>query len=98
LEPHASFALKEQFAKLIPGSLVPPTSAPNILTPELLFATQDGRLGVIGELGGEAGKMLDEVQRNLGRAIRGPGGIGWGEWRGGGAGGKVTAGWVDGDL
>lgn len=100
LEAHAPFALKESVVRFIQGSLAPQSSAPDVLKPDLLFATQDGRLGVIGELGKEAGRMMDEVQRNLARAIKGPGGIGWGTWRKGGVSGegRDTAGWVDGDL
>ncbi|KAK4684331.1 hypothetical protein P7C73_g5851, partial [Tremellales sp. Uapishka_1] len=82
------------------GSFVPASSASEVITPELLFATMDGRLGVIGELTTGATKTLDDLQRNLDKYLKGPGGIGWKSYRCGGTEviKKETAGFIDGDF
>ena len=60
-----------------PGSFAPPSSAPEVINPELLFATADGRLGIIGELTPGAAKTMDDLQRNMDKYHKGPGGITW---------------------
>lgn len=82
------------------GSLVPTTTAPEIIIPDVLFATREGRLGVIGELGIMSSRTLDDLQRNMSKMWRGPGEVGWSNWRRAGSNlvGKDTAGFVDGDL
>jgi DNA damage-binding protein 1 len=47
------------------------------LRPDILFATPDGRLGIIGELTPEATVTLDGLQRNMDKYHKGPGGVNW---------------------
>lgn len=70
------------------------------MNPELLFATTDGRLGILGELTKGATKTLSDLQRNMDKYHQGPGGVEWKSWRRGGTEliKKETAGFVDGDL
>jgi len=51
--------------------------APDVLRPDLLFATANGRLGIVGELGASATRTLDDLQRNMGAHALGPGGLSW---------------------
>ncbi|KAK8849708.1 hypothetical protein IAR55_005043 [Kwoniella newhampshirensis] len=100
IESAATFGLHEEVRRFQLGSLAPPSSAPDVLAPDLLFATREGRLGIIGELTPSAAKTLDDLQRNLDRAWKGPGGIGWKGWRRGGTElvKRDMAGFVDGDF
>jgi DNA damage-binding protein 1 len=68
---------RHELKSFAPGSLAPPSSAPEVINPDLLFATTDGRLGVIGELTPAAARTMDELQRNMDRYWKGPGGISW---------------------
>lgn len=77
IETAASFGLHEDVVRLRQGSLAPPTSALEVINPDLLFATTDGRLGIIGELTTGAAKTLDDLQRNMNKYYKGPGGIAW---------------------
>ncbi|WRT69742.1 uncharacterized protein IL334_006733 [Kwoniella shivajii] len=100
IESAAVFGLHEEITRFVPGSLAPPTSASEVIIPDQLFATSIGRIGIIGELTSSAAKTLDDLQRNLDKSWKGPGGIGWKGWRKGGNElvGRETAGWVDGDF
>ncbi|WWC95424.1 hypothetical protein V866_002287 [Kwoniella sp. B9012] len=100
IETAASFGLHEEIARFVPGSLAPPTSSSDILIPNQLFATSTGRLGMIGELTPSATKTLDDLQRNLDKYWKGPGGVQWKDWRKGGSSlvKRDTAGWIDGDF
>lgn len=71
------FGLHEDIARLRPGSLVPLSAAPDVLRPDLLFATANGRLGIIGELGRSATRTLDDLQRNMNKYNKGPGNLDW---------------------
>jgi len=77
IEPAASFGLHEPIAQFRKGSLIPQSSAPDVLKPELLFGTVDGRLGIIGELTAGATKTLVDLQRNMDKYHKGPGGTDW---------------------
>ncbi|WVQ75561.1 hypothetical protein IAR50_005188 [Cryptococcus sp. DSM 104548] len=100
LEKAATFGLHEEVSKFQNGSLVPPSSAPEVITPDVLFSTRDGRLGVIGQLTESAARTLDDLQRNMEREWKGPGEVGWRNWRRAGTEvvGKETVGFVDGDF
>ncbi|ORX37687.1 CPSF A subunit region-domain-containing protein [Kockovaella imperatae] len=100
LESAASFGLHEDVVRFRQGSLVPPSSAPETMTPDLLFATADGRIGIIGELTTAASQTMNDLQRNMARYHKGPGGMDWKTWRRGGTElvTKDTAGFVDGDF
>ncbi|WWD20338.1 hypothetical protein CI109_104814 [Kwoniella shandongensis] len=100
IESAATFGLHEEITRFQPGSLAPPSSAPDVLVPDLLFATREGRLGIVGELKPSAAKTLDDLQRNLDRAWKGPGDIGWRGWRRGGTElvKRDMAGFIDGDF
>ncbi|KAE8541647.1 hypothetical protein D1P53_001817 [Cryptococcus gattii VGV] len=100
LERAATFGLHEEVTRFQNGSLVPTTTAPEIIIPDVLFATREGRLGVIGELGTMSSRTLDDLQRNMGKIWKGPGEVGWSNWRRAGSNlvGKDTAGFVDGDF
>lgn len=76
------------------------SSAPDIIKAKLLFATANGRLGVVGKLGDSAAVTLQELQRNMNNSTKGPGNMDWKVWRRGGTAvvPKDTAGFVDGDL
>ena len=77
IESAASFGLHEEISRFRQGSLVPPASAKDVMTPELLFATLDGRIGIVGELTEPARQTLDDLQRNMAKYYKGPGGIEW---------------------
>lgn len=89
IDPAASFGLHEDISRFVKGeqapgiradwlgSLVPASSAPDVLRPDILFATPDGRLGIIGELTPEATVTLDGLQRNMDKYHKGPGGVTW---------------------
>ncbi|ORY34709.1 CPSF A subunit region-domain-containing protein [Naematelia encephala] len=100
IETAAHFGLHEDVARFRPGSLVPPSSAGEVIIPELIFATTDGRLGVIGELSPTAASTLDDLQRNMDKFYKGPGGISWKARRRGGTEltKRDTAGFIDGDF
>lgn len=100
IETAASFGLHEDVVRFRKGSLAPPASAPDMITPDLLFATADGRLGVIAELAPAVTRTLDDLQRNMDKYYKGPGGIAWKMYRRGGTDlvKKDTAGWIDGDF
>nr|WVH01967.1 DNA damage-binding protein 1 [Naematelia aurantialba] len=100
IETAAHFGLHEDIVRFRPGSLVPPSSAAEAIKPELLFATTDGRLGVIGELSLVAANTLFDVQRNMDKYYKGPGGISWKMRRRGGTEltKRDTAGFIDGDF
>jgi DNA damage-binding protein 1 len=55
---------------------------------------------MIGELSDPAAKILDDLQRNLDKYYKGPGGISWRQFRRGGTPlvQRETAGFIDGDL
>lgn len=97
--PHATFGLHESVARIRNGSLVP-QSAPDTLQGDLMFATANGRFGVIGTLGKSATRTLQDLQRNLSKAVKGPGNLEWKVFRRGGTSvvPKDTAGFIDGDL
>jgi DNA damage-binding protein 1 len=99
IETAASFGLHEDVVRFRPGSLAPPLSAQDVLAPDLLFATTEGRLGMIGELTSAAARTMDDLQRNMARLIKGPG-IEWQDWRKGGSEliKRETAGFIDADL
>ena len=99
-EQAALFGLHEDVARFAPGSLAPASSAPELISPDVLFATVDGRIGIIGELTPPAAKTLDGLQRNMDKLHKGPGGIGWKIWRRGGRdlAKTDTAGFIDGDF
>lgn len=78
IEQAATFGLHEEIARLRPGALA--NTAPDMLRPDLVFATSNGRLGIIGELGAGATRTLDDLQRNLNRIQKGPGDLTWKEW------------------
>jgi len=80
IETAASFGLHEPISQFRQGSLVPQSSAPDVMRPELLFGTVDGRLGVIGELTGGATATLNDLQRNMDKYHLGPGGVDWRTW------------------
>ena len=86
--------------KFAPGAFAPPASAPDIITPDLIYATTDGRLGMIGELSLPSAKILDDLQRNMDKYNKGPGGVSWRQFRRGGKPlvPRDTAGFIDGDL
>lgn len=100
IETAASFGLHEDVVRFRKGSLAPPASAPDVIAPDLLFATTDGRLGIIGELTPAATRTLDDLQRNMDKYYKGPGGVSWKIFRRGGTElvKKETAGWIDGDF
>ncbi|ODN74495.1 hypothetical protein L202_06876 [Cryptococcus amylolentus CBS 6039] len=100
LEKAATFGLHEEVSKFQSGSLVPSSSAPEVMTPDVLYTTRDGRLGVIGQLTDSAARTLDDLQRNMEREWKGPGEVGWRNWRRAGTEvvGKETVGFVDGDF
>ncbi|OCF61827.1 hypothetical protein L486_01489 [Kwoniella mangroviensis CBS 10435] len=100
IETAASFGIHEEIARFVPGSLAPPTSSSDVLIPSQLFSTSTGRLGIIGELTPSATKTLDDLQRNLDKYRKGPGGVQWKDWRRGGSSlvKRDTAGWIDGDF
>ncbi|OWZ42004.1 DNA damage-binding protein 1 [Cryptococcus neoformans C23] len=100
LERAATFGLHEEVTRFQSGSLVPTTTAPEIIIPDVLFATREGRLGIIGELGTRSSRTLDDLQRNMSKIWKGPGEVGWSNWRRAGSNlvGKDTAGFVDGDF
>lgn len=100
IEPAATFGLHEDVVRFQRGSFAPPTSAPEVIDPELVFATHDGRLGMIGELSDPAAKILDDLQRNMDKYHKGSGGIAWRQYRRGGTPlvQRDTAGFIDGDL
>lgn len=75
LVPAASFGLREDVARLRSGALV--ASNPDELRPDLLFATSNGRLGMIGELGKSATRTLGDLQRNMNKYKKGPGNLDW---------------------
>jgi DNA damage-binding protein 1 len=77
LAPVQSVNQRDELILFPSGSLAPPSSAPEVINPDLLFATTDGRLGVIGELTPAAARTMDELQRNMDRYWKGPGGISW---------------------
>jgi len=47
------------------------------MKPELLYGTVDGRIGIIGELTSAATKTLVDLQRNMDKYYKGPGGTDW---------------------
>ena len=98
--PAATFGLHEDVVRFQQGSFAPPTSAPETIKPDLVFATVDGRLGMIGELTNPAAKLLDDLQRNLAKTMKGPGSISWRQYRRAGTPlvQRATAGFIDGDL
>jgi DNA damage-binding protein 1 len=100
IESGATFGLHEDITTFRQGSLVPPSSAPDIMRPELLFATTEGRLGIMGELTDGATRILGDLQRNMDKYHIGPGGVEWRTWRKAGTelNKRDTAGFVDGDL
>jgi DNA damage-binding protein 1 len=100
IEPAATFGLHEQIVRFTPGAFAPPASAPDIITPDLIYATIDGRLGMIGELSLPSAKILDDLQRNMDKFNKGPGGVSWRQFRRGGKPlvPRDTAGFIDGDL
>jgi DNA damage-binding protein 1 len=61
----------------VTGSFAPKSSAPEVIHPDLIYATTDGRLGMIGELTPGATKTMDDLQRNMDKYYKGPGGISW---------------------
>lgn len=75
LTPAASFGLHEDVARFRPGALA--ATHPDELRPDLLFATANGRLGVVGELGASATRTLSDLQRNMAKYKRGPGNVDW---------------------
>lgn len=99
-EQAAVFGLHEDVAQFAQGSLAPASSAPELIAPDVLFATLDGRIGIIGELTPFAAKTLDGLQRNMDKLHKGPGRIGWRIWRQGGKqlANLDTAGFIDGDF
>ncbi|KAL7425176.1 hypothetical protein Q5752_000864 [Cryptotrichosporon argae] len=100
IESGAAFGLHEEVARFRRGSLAPPAAAADTLRPELLYATADGRLGVVGELTPVAARTLADLQRNMARYRTGPGGVEWATWRraGNAVARRETAGFVDGDF
>lgn len=100
IEAGATFGLHEEITAFRQGSFAPPTSAADIIAPDLLYATIDGRLGMIGELSPPAAKILDDLQRNMDKYQKGPGGVSWRTFRRGGKPlvPRETAGFIDGDL
>lgn len=70
------------------------------MLPDLIFATSEGRLGILGELAPSAARLLDDLQRNMDKYVKGPGGISWKEYRRGGTqlDQRNSAGFIDGDL
>jgi DNA damage-binding protein 1 len=62
-------------ARFRPGAFA--STAPEVLRPDLVFATAAGRLGIIGELGASATRTLDDLQRNMNKTQIGPGGVTW---------------------
>lgn len=75
LTPAASFGLHEDMTQLRSGALV--ATHPDELRPDLLFATTNGRLGIIGELGLSATRTLQDLQRNMNKYRKGPGNLDW---------------------
>lgn len=100
IEAGATFGLREDVTRLRRGSLVPMSPAPDIVQSHLLFATANGRLGVVGKLGKSATRTLQDLQRNMNKTLKGPGNLEWKMFRRGGTSvvPKETAGFVDGDL
>lgn len=98
--PAATFGLHENIIHFDHGSFAPPTSAAETIVPNVLFATTDGRLGMIGELTDPAAKILTDLQRNLGKTYSAPGAELWQRYRQGGTPlvRQSTAGFIDGDL
>ncbi|GMK54981.1 hypothetical protein CspeluHIS016_0200370 [Cutaneotrichosporon spelunceum] len=98
LTPAASFGLHEDVARFRTGALA--ATHPDELQADLLFATADGRLGMVGELGTSATRTLSDLQRNMAKYKRGPGNVEWRESRRGGSAlvPKETAGFIDGDF
>lgn len=75
LVPAASFGMHEDVARFRSGALV--ATYPDELRPDLLFATSNGRLGIIGELGKSATRTLSDLQRNMNKYMKGPGNLDW---------------------
>ncbi|WVQ78968.1 hypothetical protein IAT38_001060 [Cryptococcus sp. DSM 104549] len=100
LERAATFGLHEEITRFQSGSLVPPSSARDVISPDLLFASREGRLGVIGQLTPFAARTLGELQRNLCKAWNGPGDVGWMNWKRAGTElvKRDTVGFIDGDF
>ncbi|EIW71360.1 hypothetical protein TREMEDRAFT_71141 [Tremella mesenterica DSM 1558] len=100
IETAATFGLHEDISVFRRGSLAPASSAEDVLSPEIIFATIDGRLGIVGELTPSAARTLDDLQRNMDRYIRGPGDIAWRSYRRAGTElvQRDTAGFIDGDF
>jgi DNA damage-binding protein 1 len=100
IEPAATLGLHEEIVAFRSGSFAPPTTAAEVIAPDLLYATSDGRLGMVGELSPPAAKILDDLQRNMDKYQKGPGGVSWRQYRRGGKPlvPRETAGFIDGDL
>ncbi|BEJ16509.1 hypothetical protein CspHIS471_0511140 [Cutaneotrichosporon sp. HIS471] len=98
LVPAASFGLHEDVTRFRTGALA--ATHPDELQADLLFATADGRLGIVGQLGDSATRTLSDLQRNMAKYKRGPGNVEWREFRRGGSTlvPKETAGFIDGDF
>ena len=47
------------------------------MTPDLLFASDDGRIGIIGELTAGAAQTTNDLQRNMAKYHKGPGSADW---------------------
>ncbi|KAF4605198.1 hypothetical protein EYR40_003981 [Pleurotus pulmonarius] len=75
LERDGSFYLGDLVTKFIRGSLIAPDTSNNIpLTPEYVYVTSSGRIGVIVEvLDMKVATGLHELQRNMAYIRKGPG-------------------------
>jgi DNA damage-binding protein 1 len=69
-------------------------------TPDVIFSTAAGRIGIIGELGAASTRILDDLQRNLEQFLKGPGDLDYSGYRRARLelGSKPSVGFVDGDL
>ena len=73
----ASFGLHEDVSAFERGSIVPPDSAADLIKPSIIFATEQGRIGIVGQLTSGATKTLSDLQRNMAAYHEGPGGVQW---------------------
>ncbi|KDQ09897.1 hypothetical protein BOTBODRAFT_147991 [Botryobasidium botryosum FD-172 SS1] len=102
LEREGSYSLGELVNKFCQGkvSQVPPNSR---VRPNLLFFTSSGRIATVSDLDSDLSLLLSNLQRNMEKVIKGPGGIEHATWRSpvGTRGllyGQGSVGFIDGDY
>lgn len=101
VENAARFGLHEHLTRFRPGSIAPPSAIDaSVVTPDVLFSTAAGRIGIVSELGQASTRILDDLQRNLELHLKGPGDLDYSGYRKARLelGSKPSVGFVDGDL